>query len=66
MKNISQQIYAKASHTITDAIWDSIENSVETELSDKLWRRIYDSVLNPMHPLMRHLVSQEMKEYEFN
>ena len=69
MKNISQQIYANASHCITDAIWDSIENNIENELSDKLWRRIYDVTLRPLrpaNPVMRHVVSQEMKEYEFN
>jgi hypothetical protein len=65
MKNISQQIYANASHTITDIIWDSIENSVENELSDKLWRRIYNGTLRPANPVVRHAVYAEMSEYEY-
>jgi hypothetical protein len=66
MKNISQQIYAYASHTITDIIWDSIENSVESELSDKIWRKLYSGTLRPANPVVRHAVYQEMSEYEFN
>jgi len=66
MINISQQIYANTSCTIADSIWDSIENRVESELSDKIWRIIYSGTLRPSNPVVRHAVLQEMREYEFN
>lgn len=66
MINIAQQISNSVSHNITDQIWDTIDTSVEQELSDRLWRASYDSAtLNSANPAMRHAVLQEMRDYEF-
>ena len=66
MINISQQIYVNTSYDIVDSIWDSIENRVESELSDRIWRKIYSGASRPANPVVRHLILQEMREYEFN
>ena len=66
MTNIAHQISNSVSHNIAGQIWDTIDISVEQELSDRLWRASYDaSTLNHVNPAMRDAVLQEMREYEF-